>query len=178
MGRIEAANNRSDVSDFDGLLDIYTQMEVRMSVRSAVSEVVRFTDLVDVDVEEAIDGQGIIRQSGVWIPGSAGEIGVHETAFDHTLLASALQPEDLGVTVQPYRQNRYSATFSDASLSVAGILPVTHNLGGHVSSVLIRNASGEVVNPDRIELLSLNDLSVSLEAYRPIGGIWRVEVEI
>ena len=70
----------------------------------------------------------------------------------------------------------YERTFTQADLSVAGILPIIHNLDSYPSGVLLWNASGEQVWPDRLEILTLNTLSVTLQNFAPIAGTWTISI--
>jgi hypothetical protein len=70
----------------------------------------------------------------------------------------------------------YERTFDQANLSVAGRLPIVHGLNTYPSGVTIWNQSGEQIMPDRIEVLSLTTISIDLQSFAPIPGLWRISV--
>lgn len=70
----------------------------------------------------------------------------------------------------------YEQSFNESNLSVAGLLPVTHNLNSHPSGVAIFTASGESVVPDLIEVLTLNTVALHFQSFRPLSGTWRLSI--
>lgn len=70
----------------------------------------------------------------------------------------------------------YQATFTQASLSIVGKLPVTHNLGVYPAGVEVWDASGERVDPDAIEYVSQDAIAIDLISFQPISGTWRVSI--
>jgi hypothetical protein len=72
--------------------------------------------------------------------------------------------------------DNFTLDFADSSLSVAGILVVTHGLNATPSAVTIYDASGEWIYPDKIESLTPTMAAVNLESFRPLQGNWRIVV--
>jgi hypothetical protein len=70
----------------------------------------------------------------------------------------------------------YEIAFDQATLTIANILIVTHNLGTYPSAVTIYDQVGELIEPDRIEVLSINMLAITLDTFAPIAGTWRVSI--
>ena len=70
----------------------------------------------------------------------------------------------------------YSATFTDASLSSAGVLTVTHSLGEKLVQVAIYDNNDEYVVPDDIILTDANNLTVDFSSFEPLTGTWTVVV--
>lgn len=70
----------------------------------------------------------------------------------------------------------YDRSFTQADLSIANILPVTHGLNTYPSAVAIWNASGESILPDRLEVLTDNAVAIDLSSFAPLAGTWRVSI--
>ena len=70
----------------------------------------------------------------------------------------------------------YEIGFTQSDLTVANLLPVTHNLGSRPSGVIIWSAAGEPVEPDNLIHLTVNSLQVDLSSFVPISGTWRVSI--
>ncbi|MBL1176877.1 hypothetical protein [Pantanalinema sp. GBBB05] len=70
----------------------------------------------------------------------------------------------------------YDSSFTQADLSIANILPVTHGLNTYPSAVTIWNASGESILPDRLEVLTDNAVAIDLSSFAPLAGTWRVSI--
>ncbi len=77
-------------------------------------------------------------------------------------------------TAVPGTGASYSQTFTQANLSIAGVLVVTHNLNSYPSGIAIYNSSGESIVPDRGEITSLNTCAIYLESFAPLAGTWRI----
>jgi hypothetical protein len=71
---------------------------------------------------------------------------------------------------------RYEQTFTDASLSIAGILVVNHNLEVYPASARITNASGDRVYPDDEDNLTTSIASFNLSSFSPLQGTWRIVI--
>lgn len=70
----------------------------------------------------------------------------------------------------------YRLEFTDASLSVAYLLPVTHSLGRYPTSVSVFDSGGDEIEPDEITNLTTNSLSINLESFVPLEGTWLVTI--
>ena len=70
----------------------------------------------------------------------------------------------------------FEMTFDDSFLSVAKVLIVNHGLGNSPSGVIIYNASGELIVPDRIEVANSNAIAVHLQSFAPLQGTWTVSI--
>lgn len=70
----------------------------------------------------------------------------------------------------------YATTFTEASLSIAGILVVNHNLNKTPSEVAVWDSTGDKVYPDNIEVINANTIAVSLPSFRPLQGTWTIAV--
>jgi hypothetical protein len=66
--------------------------------------------------------------------------------------------------------------FTNANLSVAGILIVTHGLNLTPSGVAVYDYAGEWIYPDKIEALTESMAAINLESFRPLQGNWRVKI--
>lgn len=80
---------------------------------------------------------------------------------------------DSGVSASSYER-----TFTEADLTVAGLLPVNHNLNSYPSAVGIFDGNTEQVQPDKIDILTTDSLAIDLSSYRPLIGVWTVSVVI
>lgn len=67
-----------------------------------------------------------------------------------------------------------SFDFTDSNLSVAGIYVVSHGLNIIPSSVIVYDAVGETIYPDRTESLTPTMAAINLESFRPLSGTWKV----
>lgn len=72
--------------------------------------------------------------------------------------------------------NEFEKTFTQADLSVAGILPVNHGLSTYPSGVAVYDNTGEEINPDRVEVLTNSTIAIDLSSYSPISGTWRISI--
>lgn len=81
-----------------------------------------------------------------------------------------------GTTPPPITTASFETAFNQSSLSVAGVLVITHNLNSFPSGVVIWNGSGEVIMPDRVEAANANAIAVYLESFAPLAGQWRISV--
>jgi hypothetical protein len=70
----------------------------------------------------------------------------------------------------------YETAFNQASLTIASILVLTHNLGTYPSGVMIFDNVGESIAPDKIEVLSTNVVAVTLLTFAPLSGTWRASI--
>lgn len=71
---------------------------------------------------------------------------------------------------------QYERTFTQADLSISGILPVIHNLNTNPSAIAIYNPAGQEISPDDVVISSLNAISVNLESYVPVSGTWTISI--
>lgn len=70
----------------------------------------------------------------------------------------------------------YQRTFTQADLSIAGLLPVEHNLNLYPSAIALYDSSGEWVLPDRVEYFISNTLAIDLTSFTPIQGVWTLRI--
>lgn len=70
----------------------------------------------------------------------------------------------------------YERTFTQADLSIAGLLPVTHGLDSFPSGVHIWDESGESIGPDRVEVLTADAIALDLSSFTPLQGTWTVSI--
>ncbi|MBL1177649.1 hypothetical protein [Pantanalinema sp. GBBB05] len=70
----------------------------------------------------------------------------------------------------------YDRAFTNSDLSIAGLLPVVHDLNTNPSGVTVFNSSGEMVLPDRVEVLTANTLSIDLSSFIPLQGAWSLSI--
>ncbi|MGL5064155.1 MAG: hypothetical protein ACRC62_29565 [Microcoleus sp.] len=68
--------------------------------------------------------------------------------------------------------------FQQSSLSVAGILPIVHNLGKRTSKVFIWDSTDSPISPDDIDPVSTSATAVDLSTYQPLPGVWRYRIEV
>lgn len=74
---------------------------------------------------------------------------------------------------------RYVNTFTQAYLSVNGILVVTHNLNSQtLSSVMIWDNTSNRVFPSSIEIINSNVIQIRMHSFMPITGTWTVIVGV
>lgn len=91
--------------------------------------------------------------------------------YDDTVLIPP--PGGEGGTVTTYER-----TFTEADLTIAGLLPVTHNLNSYPSAIGVFDNNTEQIQPDKIDILSPNTLSIDVSSYRPLTGVWTVSIVI
>lgn len=70
----------------------------------------------------------------------------------------------------------YRQSFTNASLTVANLLVVTHNLNSYPTAIAIYDSAGELVFPDRIEYLTANTLAIALTSFAPLTGTWQLAI--
>lgn len=68
-------------------------------------------------------------------------------------------------------------SFSQSDLSVAGVLPVTHNKGTLFPQVMVWNNEGEEINEDGVLIQGSNAAGIQLGTYTPITGTWLLKLE-
>ena len=66
----------------------------------------------------------------------------------------------------------FRSTFTNASLSIAGVYVVTHPLNAEPAGVFIRNEVGELIWPDQVEVSGTTAIAVYLESFQPLAGTW------
>jgi hypothetical protein len=71
---------------------------------------------------------------------------------------------------------QFEQTFTEASLSVAGVLPVIHNLNTYPSAVTVWTNTGIPLSADRVDFSGSNAIAVTLESFRPLVGTWRISI--
>lgn len=64
--------------------------------------------------------------------------------------------------------------FTQADLSIAGVLPFIHGLGSDPSGVTVYDSQGETVTPDGWQRVSTQAIAVNLVSFVPISGIWKI----
>ena len=67
-------------------------------------------------------------------------------------------------------------SFTQADLSIANILAITHDFGIYPSSVVIWDSTFEQIQPDDVAYINANSLSVSLSSFAPIVGIYTIAI--
>lgn len=67
--------------------------------------------------------------------------------------------------------------FTDSSLSIAGILPVIHNLDTVYPSVEVWDDTGQPLVPDGALSSGVNAIAVEFATFRPLTGTWKIKVE-
>jgi len=72
--------------------------------------------------------------------------------------------------------NSYRTNFTNATLSSAGILTVTHSLNQKYVVVQIYNNEDKMIIPDDIELVNANSLYVDLSGFGTLTGTWNVVI--
>lgn len=70
----------------------------------------------------------------------------------------------------------FERAFTNTDLTVAGVLPVVHDLNRYPSGVVVWNPSGETVAPDGVDIVSPNAIAINLESFAPLSGTWRVSL--
>lgn len=71
----------------------------------------------------------------------------------------------------------YRQSFTEGSLTIAGLLVVSHNLNNLVPlSIAIFDANGEQVYPDNVEVVSANALTINMESFRPLQGTYNLSI--
>lgn len=97
-------------------------------------------------------------------------------------LLSDADPEYIGATVSAYLDEigagtaDFETTFTDASLNVSGILPLTHNLNSYPSAIALWDGSGTSVDPDEVSVVSVDAIAINLSSFVPLSGTWRVSL--
>lgn len=133
----------------------------------------------------------VLRAASESLPGSTQNVifaYIDDAIAAHNLAATAhpglvdaiVAPHNLDPNAHPNLATGSSASFErsfvNADLSIAGVLPVTHNLATHPSGVEIWTNSSQQIDPDSIEYLGTNAVAIGLESFMPIAGTWRVSV--
>ncbi len=72
--------------------------------------------------------------------------------------------------------NSYERTFTQADLSIAGVLAAVHDLGSYPSAIALWDGVGEEVMPDRLEIVSVNAIAIHLESFTPLAGTWTLSI--
>ena len=91
------------------------------------------------------------------------------------------QPSEIDALIQAAVEDvapAYETTFTDANLSIAGLLSVVHNLDPSPSAVAVWNPDGEIVLPDGINFVNDAAIAIDLASYQPLAGTWKVSVTI
>lgn len=70
----------------------------------------------------------------------------------------------------------YTASFTDASLSSAGILVVNHSLATTYPLVIIYDNNNLVITPDEIEYKTTNQIEIDLSSFGTLSGTWNIRV--
>lgn len=71
--------------------------------------------------------------------------------------------------------SRIAYPFTQANLSIAGILPVFHlDASGYPSGVTVLDGEGEEVDPDEVMYTSPIAFAVRLISYVPLQGNWQI----
>ena len=72
----------------------------------------------------------------------------------------------------------YERTFTQADLSVAGVLAVIHNLDAYPSGVVIYADSSQQIEPDLVEFVNSVAIAIHLQSFEPLPGSWKVSVTL
>lgn len=70
----------------------------------------------------------------------------------------------------------YEILFTDASLSIAGLLPILHGLGSFPSSISVWTGQGVEIKPAGVQYSSTNAIAIDLKPFRPLVGQWRAVI--
>ena len=70
----------------------------------------------------------------------------------------------------------YTSSFTNASLSSAGILTVNHNLNVTYPLVVIYDNNNLEIEPDEIEYKTVNQIEIDLSSFISISGTWNIRV--
>lgn len=73
----------------------------------------------------------------------------------------------------------FSADFTDASLSVAGIYIANHGFGKTPNSIVLKDETGQVVQPDSAQTVApFNATAIGVDSYRPLVGTWNISLGV
>jgi hypothetical protein len=86
------------------------------------------------------------------------------------LIDSGTSPVIISTVGLVFRQSFVAADL------VAGVLPVTHNLGQKIVLVQVSNNLSQVITPDSITLTSTSACSIDLTSFLPLVGNWNLIV--
>lgn len=81
-------------------------------------------------------------------------------------------PELVGAISSGITGLQFEITFSATDLSVAGVLPVVHNLNSYPSAIAVYAPNRDEVKPDRVEVVSTNAIAIYLGSFLPLSGVW------
>lgn len=71
----------------------------------------------------------------------------------------------------------YRQQITAANLSVAGLLPVTHNLGVIPSCVVVWDENGYLIELlDYIQVINVNTIVINFSSFLPLTGTWQLVV--
>lgn len=70
----------------------------------------------------------------------------------------------------------YEKRFTQADVSIVGLLGVVHLLGSYPSAIAVFDESGFEVQPDGWHNISVNEIAVDLTSFAPIQGVWTISV--
>lgn len=146
--QVEVVNQRLDVD-----LDLPDQDVIKLAIEEAINS----RDLNSPRLQEIIDG---------FLAASPGD--TVRKKIDGSGLEYAVGP---GTTPPDYER-----TFTQADLSVAGILPVNHGLGAKPSGLSIYDGTGAQIEPDAVEAPNPNAIALNLHSYTPIAGTWSLSI--
>jgi hypothetical protein len=88
---------------------------------------------------------------------------------------SAQDLRDFVVSVTLDASSRYSITFTNSDLA-SGVLAVEHGLGRKLVQVSVYDENDYQIMPQEVMLEDDNNLSVSLQSFGTISGIWSLVV--
>jgi hypothetical protein len=72
----------------------------------------------------------------------------------------------------------FELKFAQADLDGANQIRVPHNLGTRPSAIALWDGSGNLVTPDNIQYLDLNNLAIDLTSFVSIQGTWTISIGV
>lgn len=95
---------------------------------------------------------------------------------DEVVPPELITEDELETRLDQFTPNlAFDRTFTDTDLTVAGLLPIAHNLNKIPSNLKVLDEQGEIAIPDSIHDTE-NLTIISLQSYRPLQGTWKVFV--
>lgn len=73
---------------------------------------------------------------------------------------------------------QYEQSFTNVSLTIAGLLIVTHNLDTYPSAVKVWSNVGDEIWPDNVSYSTSNVVVIDLSSFMPIVGTWTLSIGV
>lgn len=139
---------------------------------------------VTYDVSDGAGGVSATGQQGTLLNGQTEIQPVGSPTPPAIALAPSASTAQAGQAVNARLSSSGSAAsaeeatflFADSDL-INGVLTRVHNFNRPLTSILVKDELGEIVEPDQALELDNNRVSISLESFGAIPGTWKLSIE-